>query len=139
MDHVLTHERIITELDHTRVRKLLARTGRADSPAAESMEDILEASDVVPSPAVPATVVTMYSRVLLEDLGDGHRTELTLCYPPDADASSGHVSVLSPVGSALLGLREGAVARWRTTTGEERAARILALLFQPEATGDYLR
>jgi regulator of nucleoside diphosphate kinase len=47
------------------------------------------------------------------------------------------VSVLSPVGSALLGMRVGSIARWSTPAGDEKAAEILAILFQPESSGDY--
>jgi regulator of nucleoside diphosphate kinase len=49
------------------------------------------------------------------------------------------VSVLSPVGSALLGLRVGSIARWSTPAGDEKAAEILAILFQPESSGDYAK
>ena len=45
--------------------------------------------------------------------------------------------MLSPVGSALLGLRVGSVARWRTPSGEDKVAEILGILFQPESSGDY--
>ena len=57
--------------------------------------------------------------------------------PADAEPLAGFVSVLSPIGSALLGLRVGSVARWASPTGDEMAAEILAILFQPEASGDY--
>jgi regulator of nucleoside diphosphate kinase len=140
MNHQANQEqRTLTLLDYTRVSRLLCGKGAAPPPAAESMRDMLDSSELVPSPSVPPSVVTMYSRVLLEDPRDAARLEITLCYPPDADASLGKVSVLSPAGAALLGLCMGAVARWRTPTGEERAARILSILFQPEAAGDYLR
>ena len=82
-------------------------------------------------------VVTMYSQVVLQDTQTGQRNTLTLCYPADAEPAVGFVSVLSPVGSALLGLRVGSVARWSTPAGDEKAAEILALLFQPESSGDY--
>ena len=57
--------------------------------------------------------------------------------PGGVGARSGFVSVLSPVGASLLGLRVGNVARWSTPAGDERAGEILAILFQPEASGDY--
>jgi regulator of nucleoside diphosphate kinase len=138
MAHVHHDERTLTQLDHTRVSRLLAGQGVAPPPASEAIRDMLDASDVVPSASVPCTVVTMCSRVLLADARDGTQFELTLCYPRDADPSCGKVSVLSPAGAALLGLQAGAIARWRTPSGEERAARIVSILFQPEAAGDYL-
>ena len=65
----------------------------------------------------------------------GHK--VTLCDPDDAEPSQGFISVLSPLGASLLGLRAGDVARWRTPVGQERMARIVDVLFQPEASGDY--
>jgi len=63
--------------------------------------------------------------------------DFTLCYPKDADAGLGFISVLSPVGSALLGRRVGDAARWQLPQGGARSARVAAILFQPEASGDY--
>lgn len=62
---------------------------------------------------------------------------VTLCYPQDAEPAAGFISVLSPVGISLLGLWAGDVARWQTPHGEECAAVIESIQFQPEATGDY--
>ena len=92
------------------------------------------------SRSVPPTVVTMDTQVLLQDVaGDAPAYRLTLCYPDDARPASGLVSVLSPVGRAVLGLRVGEVARWHGPCGRCGAARILAVLFQPEASGDFER
>jgi regulator of nucleoside diphosphate kinase len=136
---VLTLERTLTELDHVRLLNLLRRDagGGALSARRHAVEDVLDACAIVPSRQVPPDVVTMYSQVLLEDVRTGRRSTLTLCYPADAEPSAGFVSVLSPVGSGLLGLRVGHVARWATPAGEEKAAEILAILFQPESSGDY--
>ena len=79
----------------------------------------------------------MYSQVLLEDCASGRRYRLTLCYPSDAEPSAGFVSVMSPVGASLLGLHVGAIARWVTPSGDQGAAKVTALLFQPEASGDF--
>ncbi len=98
---------------------------------------MLQASTLVPSREVAPDVVTMYSRVLLKDTQTSQRHTLTLCFPADAEPAMGFVSVLSPVGSALLGMRVGSVARWPKPTGDEKAAEILAVLFQPESSGDY--
>ncbi len=92
---------------------------------------------LVPSRAVSPDIVTMYSQVLLEDCASGRRYRLTLCYPSDAEPSAGFVSVMSPVGASLLGLRVGATARWLTPNGDGGAAEVMALLFQPEASGDF--
>jgi regulator of nucleoside diphosphate kinase len=129
-------ERTLTRIDHVRLMRLIAQP-RAIA-GAEAMLEILDSSDLVASPSVPPTVVTMYTQVLLEDaLVAGVPYKLTLCYPEHAEPREGFISVLSPVGRSLLGMRVGAVARWRTPGGTEGAARILSVLFQPEASGDY--
>nr|WP_316639317.1 GreA/GreB family elongation factor [uncultured Roseateles sp.] len=131
-------ERTLTELDHTRLLKLTRqmRSGPAQGEA-EDIEGALEMARLVPSRSVSPDVVTMYSQVRLQDSLTGSRFQLTLCYPSDADPSAGFVSVMSPVGASLLGLGVGATARWITPSGEARAAEVLAVLFQPEASGDY--
>jgi len=125
------HERLLSELDHVRLRRL----GAAAWP--EALHELMEASERVPPREMPPDVVTMYSRVVLADLDGVAERRLTLTYPQDAEPSRGFVSVLSPIGASLLGLRVGDVARWRTPDGREHAAKVAALLFQPEASGDY--
>ena len=136
---VLTLERTLTELDHVRLVNLVRRDRRSDAAATPrlAIEHVLDACAIVASRQAPPDVVTMYSQVMLQDTETGQRSKLTLCYPADAEPSAGFVSVLSPVGVSLLGLTVGSVARWSTPAGEERAAEILAILFQPEASGDF--
>ncbi|MBE7425543.1 MAG: GreA/GreB family elongation factor [Burkholderiaceae bacterium] len=131
-------DRTLTELDHVRIKNLIRRDLRDRLPAAltQQIEVALDSSAVVPAREVPPDVVTMYSQVMLLDQGSGERTKLALCYPADAEPAAGFISVLSPLGLSLLGLRVGDVARWRTPAGE-RAAEVLEILFQPEASGDY--
>jgi regulator of nucleoside diphosphate kinase len=137
---VLALERTLTELDHVRLLNLVRRGRRSNGSPALGMtiEHVLDACVTVPSRQIPPDVVTMYSQVVLQDLVTGLRSKLTLCYPADADPAAGFVSVLSPAGASLLGQTVGSVARWSTPAGEERAAEILAILFQPEASGDYV-
>ena len=136
---VLALERTLTELDHVRLLNLVRRNRRSDgSPAPRlAIEHVLDACAIVPSRQAPPDVVTMYTQVLLQYFESGQRSKLTLCYPAEAEPAAGFVSVLSPVGASLLGLRVGSVARWSTPSGEEREGEILAILFQPEASGDY--
>ena len=131
-------ERTLTELDHVRLARLIRRTGdAAPSPTGSTIDEVLDAAELVPSRAISPDVVTMYSQVELADLEDGKRRRLTICYPDDAEPAAGFVSVLSPVGASLIGRRVGSVARWRTPGGDEGAAEVVALLFQPESSGDY--
>ncbi len=129
-----TGDRTLTELDHVRLAALLRR---GQSPASAPLSDLLDNADLVPSREVDADVVTMYSQVELVDAGNGERRKLVVCYPADANAETGLVSALSPVGSALLGCRVGDTVSWATPDGREHRATIAALHFQPEASGDY--
>lgn len=136
---VLALERTLTELDHIRLLTLARRERHSDgSPTPRlTIEHLLDVCAVVPSRQIPPDVVTMYSQVMLQDLTTGLRSKLTLCYPVDAEPAAGFVSVMSPVGAGLLGQTVGSVARWSTPAGDERAAEVLAILFQPEASGDF--
>ncbi|MGE0332955.1 MAG: GreA/GreB family elongation factor [Ramlibacter sp.] len=123
-------ERTLTPLDHIRLTRIA-------SWAQQGMEELLATCDLVAAPAIPPDVVTMYSQVLVADTATGECSKLTLCYPADAEPENGFISVLSPVGTSVLGLRVGDVARWTLPDGTQRAAEIRAVLFQPEASGDY--
>lgn len=122
-------ERQLTELDHARLSSLYGRP----------LPEELGTAHLVPSREIAPDIVTMYSQVEILGLDAGQRLQLTLCYPVDAQPALGRVSVLSPIGAALLGLRVGDIAQWRLPLGEVRRAEVLAILFQPEASGDYTR
>lgn len=131
---VLAFDRTLTELDHARLRHLV-RGQAHDALDGDAMQGVLDAARLVPSREVAPDVVTMYSQV---ELGFPHgRGTYTVCYPEDAEPSAGFVSVLSPLGTSLLGLTVGARATWRTPLGEVVSAEVLAIRFQPEASGDY--
>ncbi len=135
--NVQVSERVLTELDHARLASLSARDSRSRSPGSRGIDAVLEDARVVPPQKVGADVVTMYSQVVLRIGGDAVERKLTLCYPHDAEPQFGFVSVLSPIGMSLLGQPIGAVVRWGCPDGSERTGEITAILFQPEASGDY--
>lgn len=127
--------RVLTELDHIRISNLLKHP---DMAFATELESVIDNAELVSSYNVPPQLVTMNSRVSIADeQTQGERT-LTLCYPPDTDPEKGFVSVLSPIGTGLLGLTEGQMAHW-TTPGGAQKAKILKVVFQPEHSGEYLR
>jgi regulator of nucleoside diphosphate kinase len=136
MDSTLNAGRVFTQLDHARLTRLVSAQTGVPADIAKALEAVLWDGDVVASPSVPPQVVTMYSQVLVQEDGLPAR-KLALCYPGDADASAGFVSVLSPIGRAMLGLRVGQAARWLSPDGSEHSARIVEMLFQPEMSGDY--
>jgi regulator of nucleoside diphosphate kinase len=132
--HAIVHgERTLTDLDFARLTKLLSQQ------LPPTLADLLAGAEVMKSRAVNADVVTMYSRVEVVDAHTRRRQVLTICYPDDAEPAAGCISVLSPVGISLLGLKTGDIARWLTPTGEECAAEVAAIQYQPEAAGDYSR
>ena len=127
-------ERTVNEHDFGRLERL--GNGTLPSALAEKW-DGRAFPTLIPSSEVPATTVTMYSQVEVRDIRSQRKQRLTLCYPHHAQPNLGFISVLSPVGSSLLGLSVGAIAHWQTPHGDHCAAEISALLFQPEASGDY--
>ena len=106
---------------------------RKDLPALEAE---LKQAAVVPSAEIPQTVVTMNSKLRFRDLDDQSETEVTLVFPSDADMDIGLLSILSPIGTALLGYAEGDIIEWSVPAGTRRI-QIEAILYQPEAAGDY--
>ena len=129
-------ERILSELDHARILGLMRRTVLSDAQK-HALDALLDAAELVPARDVPPDVVTMNSRLRLHAEGEPEPRDITLCYPADARADVGLVSLLSPMGASLLGRRVGSEAVWLTPTGTPRTARILSLHFQPEAAGEY--
>jgi len=84
-------------------------------------------------------VVSMNSSADCVDESNGKHHTLTLVYPKDADADSGKISVLAPVGSALLGLRVGQSIDWPGQAGKTHRLKVTAIHYQPEAAGDLHR
>ena len=125
-------ERTLTHHDHLQLARLLAREPAA--AGAEALQDLLDASELVADGAVPSDVVTMNAEVLLQREGSSP-CRYTLCYPEDARPAEGRVSVLSPLGTSLLGLQAGQVARWQSDMGRPGGVRVIAVLSQPEVHG----
>ena len=117
----------ITDLD-------LARLGHLKDAVELAPE--LDRADIVPFHAVPPNVVTMNSRVAFEDETTGEFRIVTVVYPHEADPSEGEISVMAPVGSALLGLSVGQSIEWCFPDGRPRTLRVVELLYQPEAASN---
>jgi len=132
--------RVLTDLDYVRLSTWVIRDSAASAAASSlsSIETLLDEAQIVPSRSVAPDVVTMYSQVLVRHVDDGSVGKLTVCYPFDAEPRAGFISVLSPLGTSLIGLSLGALATWACPDGATRAAELEAVLFQPEASGDYV-
>jgi len=109
----------VSQRDAARLEAMLESPALRNTAAAESLLDELTRAEVVPEDKVPADVVRMESIVECEDEHGGERHVLTLVYPQDADVSAGKVSVLAPVGSALLGLGVGQSIDWAAPGGRQ--------------------
>jgi regulator of nucleoside diphosphate kinase len=98
----------------------------------------LQRATVVAAADIPPDVITMNSRARLHDLDQNETLDYTLVYPQDADFSLGRISVVAPIGAALLGYRVGDEIQWAVPGGTRRL-RVDEVLYQPEAAGDFSR
>ena len=126
---------ILSRRDVLRLEALLASSSAAGTPVASQLEAELERAELREAGAIPADVVTMNSQVVCLEEGSGTERHLTLVYPHQVDGTPGQVSVLAPVGAALLGLSVGQSIDWPLPGGRTTRLRVLALTFQPEAAG----
>jgi regulator of nucleoside diphosphate kinase len=133
-------EIVVTAMDRERLQKLI-RTGRdaRDEEAAKALADELDRARIVSPDSVTGNVVTMNSRVVFEDEATGESREVSLVYPQDSDPAQGRVSVLAPVGAALLGLSAGQTIDWPLPQGQLRRYRVVRIIYQPEAAGHFGR
>lgn len=133
----------ITKSDLARLRELvnISLTSKADNPELrhlESLQEELDRAHVVDPTAIPPDVVTMNSRVRLKNLDTKQESELTLVFPSLADLEHQKISVLAPIGMAILGYRSGDIVNWPVPV----PAGVLKMqtrevLYQPEAAGHY--
>lgn len=125
---------IITESDR-RVLEQLLTSEFADAIDSKSyLADLrteLERADIVDSADVPHDVVTMNSTVRLRDLDSGDTESYTLVYPDRANIAENKLSILAPIGTAVLGYRVGDVITWRVPSGQRRV-QVEEVLDQPE-------
>ncbi len=128
---------LITQPDMHRLRVLLQRhQDGGSSETGELLELELDRAEVVPQAEIPPDVITMRSQGLLEDLDTGQRRTLAVVYPEESDVSAGKISVLVPVGAAMLGLKVGDTIAWPLPSGRSARLRLVAVLYQPEASGE---
>lgn len=126
-----THSVIITDRDLERLRRVI---DVHDTPIADELDSELQRATVVDAREVPANVVTMHSEVAYEDCATGDRRVVKIVFPNEADAGHGKVSVIAPIGSALIGLSTGQETEWRVPAGMKRI-RVVEITYQPEASG----
>ena len=130
----------ITEPDRQRLEKLVelaeGKGGDENQEYLRKLEHELELAETVAPEEVPGDVITMRSKVRLKDLTTGEEMVYTLVFPTEADFDEGKISVLAPVGTAMLGYRVGSRIEWQVPSGLRRL-KVEEILYQPEAAGDY--
>jgi regulator of nucleoside diphosphate kinase len=129
---------VISRHDKARLIRLLGSI-EPTSEVREELEDLtreLLRGDEVGTDQVPPDVVTMNSTVRVTDVESGSSHVYTIVFPADADYENGKISILAPLGTALLGYRVGDVVDWQMPRGVRRL-RIDEVIYQPEAAGDF--
>lgn len=126
----------ISSLDAVRLEKMLDSLGGTQIPNQDDLQAELDRANIVEPEKVPHDVVTMNSTVIFQIESSSKEFALTLVYPNDIGDGAGEISVLAPVGSALLGLREGDEISWPKPGGGLLTVRILKVVYQPERSGD---
>jgi len=123
----------VDRLDHLLISAAASAT---DPDPLDALHGELDKAKIVHPEEVPPDVVTMNSKVRLKDMDTGETKTLTLVFPEDADPGQERVSVLEPIGTALIGYRVGDEIRWQRT-GTSLHLKVEEILYQPEAAGDY--
>lgn len=130
---------IINEFDAERIDRLLEQPAYANSPVANALNDELDRAQMCAPEDMPHDVVSMNSQVRFRDLATGEERVRTLVFPAQMTDSSSQLSVMAPVGAALLGLRAGSAIHWELPGGTSTHLEVLELLYQPEAAGEFHR
>ena len=129
----------ITKPDYQRLSALIEITRErngVDREYLNNLEAELDRADIVDPKHVPADVITMRSKVRLKDLVSGEANTYSLVFPKEADFSEGKISILAPIGTAILGYKLGDSIEWPVPSGLRRI-KVDEILYQPEAAGDY--
>jgi regulator of nucleoside diphosphate kinase len=129
----------ITKADRNKIKRLIHGVRRSTSRPRADLDDLeeeLNRAKVVDPKHIPEGVVTMNSRVLLYDKASGEELTYTIVYPSEANIEFNRISILAPIGTALLGYRVGDTVEWKVPSGVRRL-KIRDVLYQPEAAGEY--
>jgi regulator of nucleoside diphosphate kinase len=129
----------ITEPDYHRLSALIETTRERNGVDIEylnKLEAELDRAEIVDPKDISENVITMRSKVRLKDLVSGEANTYSLVFPTEADFREGKISVLAPIGTAILGYKLGDVIEWPVPSGLRRL-KVDQVLYQPEAAGDY--
>lgn len=129
----------ISTTDAERLEDLLESLPGRSFPGRDELEAELARAEILSPQDIPPTVVTMNSTVRFKVASSSEEFCLTLVYPKDVNENGGTISILAPVGSALLGLSQGDEIEWPGPGGKNIQVRIEEITWQPERAGEYHR
>lgn len=135
-----TNSIVVTDMDYQRLTRLLADQRGGKGPNAENLNRLaneLNRAKRVNSQQIAPDVVTMNTVIEFTDLDNNVSKQLKLVYPRQADIKKGYVSIVAPIGTALLGYRKGDIIEWEVPAGKKKFL-IKDIIYQPEANGEYL-
>jgi regulator of nucleoside diphosphate kinase len=130
---------VLTSLDFDRLETLLDSLPSNAFPGKAELQREFERAEVVAPDRIPSNVVTMNSTVRFTIAESGDTFRLTLVYPKDAGGETDRISILAPVGSALLGLSVGDEIQWPRPGGGVSTVRVDEVVYQPERSGELHR
>lgn len=130
---------ILSTIDAERLERLLESLPSSAVPDKADLEAELARAEVMDPKDIPPSVVTMNSTVKFKVESSTEEFCLTLVYPKDVDPSGGTISILAPVGSALLGLSSGDTIEWPRPGGGMQKVQIQEVIYQPERSGEFNR
>ena len=125
----------VTRLDMQRLEQMLDNLDDYDA-AAEALEAELARANFVGHTKIASNIATMNSKVHFQEASSATAHQLTLTYPEQGGVE-GNLSILAPIGMALLGLSEGQSIQWQTPKGKDLRITLTKVEYQPEAQGDY--
>ena len=129
----------ITDNDMKRLKELImvAREfSKEDEKYLKDLEGELERGKAVKSQNIPNNVITMNSKIRLRNIATQEEMIYQLVFPDNADVNQGRISILAPIGTALLGYQVGDIVKWKVPAGLTKLE-VEDILYQPEAAGDY--
>jgi len=129
----------ITELDMKRLEELVKFASKSNKRKEEYLRELekeLDRAKVVPSEKIPKNVITMNSKVRIKDLDSEEEMIYSLVFPHSANITQNRISILAPIGTALIGYKVGDIIEWPVPSGV-RKLKVEEILYQPEASGNF--
>ena len=127
---------MITELDLFRLDSLIEHGDPLSEKELHDLSEEIDRATVLDFPEIPSDVVTMNTTLRYLDVEGQKESVVTIVYPEHADRAHGKISVMAPIGTDLLGLREGQEIDWTFPDNRQRKLKVLSIIYQPENNGD---